>query len=130
MRVRLHGTSFGQQTEDIDTITVGGQPCLDPTWISSESAVCTVPGANLTAFSSDAVELELAGGQKSVAEVLRIYGQPRVSLVNPGTGSVLGGDLQTVVCADCGEQPEDVLEVSIDGNPCLNFTAAAADTPG
>eukprot|EP00163_Fabomonas_tropica_P033626 TRINITY_DN8938_c0_g2_i4.p1 TRINITY_DN8938_c0_g2~~TRINITY_DN8938_c0_g2_i4.p1 ORF type:complete len:1454 (+),score=333.76 TRINITY_DN8938_c0_g2_i4:207-4568(+) len=56
VRVTLTGTDLGTGPDDVTSVTIGGAPCIDIEWISSEKLVCTT--TNRTGGSS----LTHAGG--------------------------------------------------------------------
>lgn len=114
---RITGTGFGQGQSSVRFISIGGIECTRWTWVSPQQISCRETASS--AWQSRSVVVELASSQVATATVFRYFGQPRVTLVAPGTDSVLGGGEQSITCTGCGEAIADIVGLHIGAKPCL-----------
>lgn len=100
-------------------MSIGGVPCLRWELITNFQISCY--GTESSSWQSRAVRVELISGQVVTADVFRYYGQPRITTVDPGRDTVLGGTVQTVACTGCGESLEDVVEMKVGASRCQSL---------
>lgn len=124
----VSGIGFGHESAAVARVSVGGEPCAGVEWLSSSLLRCT--GIRMTQWSSSNVEVALVSNQSSSAPLLHRYGAPRVTVVQPGTSGVAGGQRQSILCADCGEVRDDVLGVTIGGHACTNVSVEVSQGQG
>ncbi|XP_053740821.1 plexin-B2b [Synchiropus splendidus] len=119
--ITIKGSNLGIHRDDIESITVAGQPCVHQRdkYSVSTSVVCEIrPVAGNKNYSGKVV-VQVKGEKKGTSNILFTYRDPIPKSVSPSRGPKVGGTLITISgeLLDTGSE-EDVL-VTVGGVECM-----------
>uniref|UniRef100_A0A8C9U7I9 Plexin B2 n=1 Tax=Scleropages formosus TaxID=113540 RepID=A0A8C9U7I9_SCLFO len=118
--VTIKGSNLGIVKEDIESITVAGQPCMhqEEKYSVSTSVVCEISGVEQK--HSGVVEVKVKGGKSGTSSVVFTYRDPRPERVQPNRGPQAGGTLITITGTDLETGSKDDLNITVGGVVWLN----------
>uniref|UniRef100_A0A8C9W004 Plexin B2 n=1 Tax=Scleropages formosus TaxID=113540 RepID=A0A8C9W004_SCLFO len=116
--VTIKGSNLGIVKEDIESITVAGQPCMhqEEKYSVSTSVVCEISGVEQK--HSGVVEVKVKGGKSGTSSVVFTYRDPRPERVQPNRGPQAGGTLITITGTDLETGSKDDLNITVGGVIC------------
>uniref|UniRef100_A0A8C9R8V0 Plexin B2 n=1 Tax=Scleropages formosus TaxID=113540 RepID=A0A8C9R8V0_SCLFO len=117
--VTIKGSNLGIVKEDIESITVAGQPCMhqEEKYSVSTSVVCEISGVEQK--HSGVVEVKVKGGKSGTSSVVFTYRDPRPERVQPNRGPQAGGTLITITGTDLETGSKDDLNITVGGVVCI-----------
>lgn len=89
LEFNVTGLGFGHSRAAVASVSVGGELCPRVDWISPQVLRCI--GLRMTQWASSVVQVMLSSNQTVAVPLLRRYGAPRVTAVQPGSSGVTGG---------------------------------------
>uniref|UniRef100_A0A8C9SV70 Plexin B2 n=1 Tax=Scleropages formosus TaxID=113540 RepID=A0A8C9SV70_SCLFO len=111
--VTIKGSNLGIVKEDIESITVAGQPCMH------QEEKYSVSTSGVEQKHSGVVEVKVKGGKSGTSSVVFTYRDPRPERVQPNRGPQAGGTLITITGTDLETGSKDDLNITVGGVVCI-----------
>ncbi|XP_037111144.1 plexin-B2b [Syngnathus acus] len=118
--ITIRGSNLGIHKEDIQHITVVGEPCIhqEDKYSVSTSVVCEISPVALDKQFWGQVDVEVKGGKKGTSSMFFTYRNPIPEEVTPSRGPKAGGTLITIKGRFLETGSKDDIQVTVGDVGC------------
>jgi len=118
--VTITGLSLGTDVDDIQSVTIDGNDCLNIDLIFDPENMITCVTSPKLASSAGVVQVTTYSGGVSNRNLRYTYNPaPITADIDPTDGPEAGGSLVTITGTNLGNSAQDILDVTIAGASCV-----------